>query len=49
MALVGKSQCVAHLRDLAPGVGQEVFGALHPLVEQILMLAQSGALLETAG
>src|SRR5688572_33487379 len=46
MALVGKAQGAAHLRDLAPGVGQEVFGPLHPLMEQILMRAQPRALLE---
>jgi hypothetical protein len=46
VALGGKAQPLAHVRDPAPGVGQEVFGTLHPLVEQILMRAQPGALLE---
>jgi hypothetical protein len=48
IALGGKAQLLAHVRDPAPGIGQEVFGPLHPLVEQILMRAQPGALLEEA-
>jgi hypothetical protein len=46
VALVGKAQSLAHVRDPAPGVGQEVFGPLHPLPQQMLMRAQPGALLE---
>ena len=46
MALVLKGQGVAHLRDPAPGAGQQLLGALDPLPQQILVRAQPRALLE---
>jgi hypothetical protein len=46
VALVGKAQLLAHLRHPLPGVCQQLFGALDALAQQILMRAQSSALLE---